>query len=155
MKQLFAILFLFILTFGGCADKDAYSKFKLADDEEVAFDNTIFSKILKQNKAYGVTSALYLNKVYPKRYDKETFYIIVFAKDKKLLENFSLTLNGKKVRSLEKLPEQNEYSHLLHVRNKWSSYYLAKFPSQKNGQLSLNIILSNKAKATLKFQKKI
>ncbi len=154
MKRLFSILFVFILIFGGCADKGGYTKFKVSEDEELAFDNTLFSKLIKGNKSYGVASALYLNRVYPQRYNQETFYIIIFAKDKKLLQNFSLTLNGKNVHILEKLPEQNEYAHLLHVRNKWSSYYLAKFPPQKKGKLSLNIVLSNKAAATLTFQKK-
>ncbi len=143
-----------MLGFGGCADKDAFSKFKLGEDEESAFDNTVFAKVLKGNKVYAVASAIYLNKVYPKRYKEDTFYIIVFGKDKKFLQNISLTLNGEKVRFLEKLPPQNEYAHLLHINNQWSSYYLAKFPPQKKGTLSLKIILSNKAEATLTFQKR-
>ncbi len=154
MKLLTALFLTLAIGFGGCADKDAFSKFKLVKDEELAFDNVMFAKVLKENEVYAVASAVHLNAVYPKRYAKETFYIIIFAKNKKLLENFSLTLNDTKVLSLEKLPPQNEYAHLLRIENKWSSYYLAKFPAQKAGPLSLKITLSNLAQAVLTFQKK-
>ncbi len=154
MKLLTALFLILIFGFGGCADKDAFSKFKLVKDEELAFDNVMFAKVLKGEKVYAVASAVHLNAVYPKRYTEEAFYIIIFAKNKKLLENFSLTLNDKKVLSLEKLPPKNEFAHLLRIENKWSSYYLAKFPVQKSGRLTLKVTLSNEASATLVFQKK-
>ena len=155
MKLLSVILFIVLsVMFSGCADKDAFSKFKLVKDEELAFDNVMFSKVTKEGKVSAVASAVYLNAVYPKRYQKEVFYIIIFAKNKKLLENFTLTLNDKKVLVLQKLPPQNEYAHLLRIENRWSNYYLAKFPVQKPGTLTLKITLSNQAKAALTFQKK-
>ena len=154
MRLLTVLLFISIIGFTGCADKDAFSKFKLVKDEELAFDNVMFAKVLKDDQVYAVASAIHLNAVYPKRYTLETFYIIIFAKNKKLLENFTLTLNGKKVLALEKLPPQNEYAHLLRIENQWSNYYLAKFPTQKTGTLTLKITLSNQAQAILTFQKK-
>lgn len=152
MKRLLHIFFI-ILLLSGCADKDAFSKFKLVKDEELAFDNVMFSKIKKGENVYAVAAAVHLNDVYPKRYEKENFYIIIFAKNKKLLNNFSVTLDDAKPLLIKKLPKQNEYTHLLHIKNSWSSYYLAKFPTQKAKKLTLHISLPNQAKATLTFQK--
>ena len=154
MRRLSIVLFIFIIMLTGCADKDAFSKFKLIKDEELAFDNVMFSKVVKEKKVYAVVSAVYLNAVYPKRFDKESFYIIIFAKNKKLLDNFSVTLNGNNVLELQKLPPQNEFTHLLDIKNEWSSYYLAKFATQNSGKLTLEVSLSNQAKTTLVFVKK-
>ena len=156
MKKIIMIIFSLILislTLTGCADKDAFSKFKLVKDEELAFDNVMFSKVKKDQKVYAVAAAVYLNDVYPKHYKKENFYIIIFAKNKTLLNNFSVTLDDAKPLLIQKLPQQNEYTHLLHIQNSWSNYYLAKFPSQKEKKLTLHISLPNQAKATLTFQK--
>ncbi len=154
MKQLSVLLLIMLmLAVGGCAEKDAFSKFKFVKDEELAFDNVMFAKVKKADKVYAVAAAVYLNEVYPKRYNEENFYLIVFAKNKKLLNNFSLTLNEKKPLAITKLPQQNEFSHLLHIQNHWSNYYLAKFPLQHPGKLTLRISLANRATATLTFQK--
>ena len=153
MKQFVSSVLMMLLFFTGCAQKDAFSKFKLVKDEELAFDNVMFSKIIKNDRVYAVAAAVHLNEVYPNRYNEESFYIIVFAKNKKFLSNFTLTLNGKQPLKIEQLPQQNEYSHLLRIQNEWSSYYLAKFPRQKAGKLTLKMVLSNNAEATLNFQK--
>ncbi len=145
-----------IVLFFGCADRSAFSKFDIKPDEETAFDNVVYGKLTKDSTVYAVASALHLNSIYPQRFGTvEAFYIVVFAKDKQLLENINLTLNSQKVFQLEKLPPQNEYTHLLNYENKWSSYYLAKFPHQKQRKLSLGIALSNGANTTLAFQKNL
>ena len=142
------------IVFDGCADKDAFSKFQLIKDEALAFDNVVSGKIHKNQKTFAIVSAVHLNAIYPKRYSQETFYIIIFAKNRKLLENFALSLNDTKVSTLKKLPPHNEYSHLLQIKNRWSNYYLATFPPQKEGKLNLKITLANQAATTLTFQKK-
>ena len=153
MKKIFSLFILSVVLFVGCADKDAYSKFELLKDQEVAFDNVTLAKIIKGTKVDGVFSALYLNAVYPNRYDKETFYLIVFSKNKRLLENFEVSLNKNTPVSVVKLPPNNEYSHLLDIKNDWSHYYLVRFASTEAKKLQLALQLSNAAKATVTFQK--
>ncbi len=150
-KLVFTLIVSFLLA--GCADKDAYSKFELLKDQEVAFDNVTLAKITKADEVSGVLSALYLNAVYPKRYEKETFYVIVYSKDKRLLENLEFSLNGVKPLSLTVLPPQNEFSHLLDIKNDWSHYYLVEFKPSNATKLKLSLKLLNKAQASVTFEK--
>ncbi len=153
MKTLFFV-FLLLLLFG-CAEKSAYSKFKLFKDQEVAFDNVSLGKITRGQKISGVISALYLNEIYPKKFTKEAFYIIVYTKDADLLSRFEVTLNSNFPVLVTKLPPQNEYSHLLDIRNSWSYYYFVEFTSTKSASLKLSFKLQNGAKATVEFQKNL
>jgi len=148
----FLILFIFL---SGCADKDAFSKFHFTEDEAVAFDNLVIKKVLKDNNLYAVVGAIDLTTLYPQRYKRyETFYIVIFAKDKKYLENFRLQLNKQNILELQKLPPNNEYAHLLQLQNRWSAHYLAKFNKPTSTAMLLSVALANGAKALLAFEKK-
>ncbi len=155
-KRIAASLFLTLtLSFVGCADKDAFSKFDITRDEAAAFDNLEMQKVTdKQQRIYAVVGAVDLSVVYPQRFnDSETFYMVIFAKDKKYLENFKVLLNGRNVTQLTKIPANNEYAHLLKMRNEWSAHYLARFQKGNETKLQLVVELANGAKALLEFQK--
>ena len=140
--------------FFGCANKDAFSEFELVKDEKLAFDNVELAKIRDaKGNLYGVVSAVHLNSVYPKRFDAESFYIIIYPKNRELLKGIRITLNDKLPFYMKKLPQKNEFSHLLRIQNGWSSYYLVKFPKTEDATLKLTTILGNDAKATVSFRK--
>ncbi|SFV49826.1 hypothetical protein MNB_SM-7-1449 [hydrothermal vent metagenome] len=154
MRYLLIVFLTVFLGLSGCAQKDAFSRFEFVKDEELSFDNVMFSKLTANNhKVYAAVAALHLNEVYPKRYNHEKFYIILFAKNRKYLTNLKFTLNDKAALKLEKLPAQNEFSHLLRIENEWSNYYLVEFPSQEDKKLTLKISLANKAEAKLVFNR--
>ena len=147
----FAAFFFFF----GCADKDAYSKFGLLDDEERAFDNVkVVQFRTKEKKSVAVMAAVYLNSVYPQRYkDEERFYLLFIPKEKYLLQQLHMKLNGHPVLKLQKLPSQNEYAHLLNMKARWSDFYLASFAKEDNTTLVLHVELANKLFTNVTFEK--
>ena len=149
----FFIVVLVSLSIFGCADKDAYSKFNLTKAQEIAFDNVTLAKITDKGETDGVFSALYLNEIYPKRYDNDTFYVIFYLKQKERLNDFNITLNEQEPLEVKKLPPNNDYTNLLDIKNDWSHYYLIEFDRSDAKNLKLQIELKNGAKASVDFEK--
>ncbi len=152
-----------VLLIGGCAQRDAFSQFDLTSDQERSIDNAFYARLTKiikddnitsHTQVSAVTAGLYLNELYPNRYDDaEQFYIVFFAKNKALLQYFQFQLNGNNPIKVVKLPAENEYSHLMKMNNKWSTHYLLTFQKIKSKTLKLKVKILDGSKATLIFHK--
>ena len=149
MKNLLAILLLFII-FSGCSQKNAFKRFHLSSSQELAEDNLQSTKVVnKNNEVIAIVTALHLNKIDPKRYNKyEYFYIYIYDKNRNEKVNFYL--NGMPALLQEELPVQNEFTKLTSVHSKWNRYYLLGFTKQQKN-LNLKIQFEESA-ATLLFK---
>lgn len=107
----------------------------------------------KDDAVYGIVSAIYLNKVYPKRYtDKEYFYIYYYIKQPK--EELNLYLNGTPPVTKEELHRKNNFTRFTSIKNEWSNYFLVSFEKDdSNETLSLTFENSLSSEALLKYQK--
>jgi len=160
-KILFAGIVVLLIT--GCAKKDAFTQFEMTSDQERGVDNAFYARLTKivkddnitsHTQVSAVTAGLYLNELYPNRYeDVEQFYIVFFAKNKALLEYFQFKLNGHNPIKVVKLPTENEYAHLMKMNNKWSIHYLVTFQKAKSNTLHLKVKILDGSKATLVFHK--
>ncbi|QOP43603.1 hypothetical protein FJR45_06420 [Sulfurimonas sediminis] len=140
MKFLLPILLL-LLTFLGCAQKNAFERFHLKNSQELAEDNLQSSKIVNTKaEVVAIVTAVYLNKTDPKIYkDYEYFYLYLYKKNKKSKVEFYL--NDTPAILVEKLPVQNEFTALTSFHAKWNKYYLVGFTKQKKDTLHLKIQL--------------
>jgi len=149
MKFLLPVLLL-LITFWGCAQKNAFERFHLSKSQELAEDTISSSKVVNEKaEVVGIVTAVNLNKIDAKLYgDHEYFYVYLYAKNKKDAINFSL--NGMPALLEEELPNENEFTALTSFQSKWNRYYLVGFAKQK-GTLNLKIQIG-KSSATLTFR---
>jgi len=149
MKFLLPILLLMI-TFGGCAQKNAFERFHISKSQELAEDTIWSSKVVNEKaEVVGIVTAVCLNKIDAKLYsDHEYFYVYLYAKNKNDAINFSL--NGMPALLAEELPTENEFTTLTSFKSKWNKYYLVGFAKQQ-GTLNLKVQIG-KSSATLTFK---
>jgi hypothetical protein len=161
MKYIFIILTFWIL-FVGCADKNAFSKFNMQEDQELSAANLQGSKIKMGENVEGIVTAIYLNKVYPHRYSvNEYFYVYLYLKNNKkmynpnTLEDIKLTmkLNGKLPVKIKKLDARNKFSHLASVESEWNRYFLVAFEEEKENEISLVLETDQSSSDALIYQK--
>ena len=149
MKLLYTIAFL-LITFSGCAQKNAFERFHISASQELAEDNIKSSKVInKNNDVVGIVTAVHLNKINPEVYhDHEYFYIYFYAKNKN--DAISFSLNNKSAFLVEKLSTRNEFTNLTSFASKWNQYYLVSFTKQ---QRNLNLTIQiGKSSAVLVFK---
>ena len=150
MKFLYIIAFL-LVTFSGCAQKNAFERFHITQSQELTEENIQSLKITNPKMdVVGVITAVYLNKVKPEVYKKyEYFYIYLY--DKKKNEKARFSLNDEPAFISEEIPARNEFTHLTSFESKWNNYYFVKFKKQK-GTLHLKVSLG-KNSSTFLFKK--
>jgi hypothetical protein len=147
----FLTTLLFAILFNGCAQQNAFEKFKLSHVRELSENSIETLKIKNGNSVAGIVNVVYLNKVLPKLYkNNEYFYVYYYVKDKNATVTF--TLNGKPSLLREELKAQNEFSYLTSFDAPWSKYYLLGFKKEGN-KLNLQIQTDKGASATLQFVK--
>ncbi len=139
------------LLLSGCSYNNAFTKFHMDKEQELSASSLQSSKIISQDgQTKGVFSAIYLNDVYPESFNQnEYFYVSIYLKDKKKIydpnknEDVALTLmlNGELPIKIKKLPNKNQFSHLLSRTNDWNIYYLVAFKEQGN---TLSLVLKDK-----------
>jgi len=139
------------LLLSGCSYNNAFTKFHMDKEQELSASSLQSSKIISQDgQTKGVFSAIYLNDVYPESFNQnEYFYVSIYLKDKKKIydpnknEDVALTLmlNGELPIKIKKLPNKNQFSHLLSRTNDWNVYYLVAFKEQGN---TLSLVLKDK-----------
>ncbi len=147
----FTIILTFLVLFVGCADKNAFSKFEMSQKQELSANALQRSKVKNGEKVNGIVSTVYLNFISPKEYkDGEYFYVYTYLKNKNY--EFHFLLNDKEPISIKELPSTNEFTELISIDNKWSRYYLVKFPKQSD---KINFVLKNGPYTSdiLKFEK--
>lgn len=147
----FLVFLIFLIFFAGCAQKSAFSRFKMSEKQELGIDSLMNSKVHKGNIVDGVVSVVYLNKVYPETYkENEVFYVYMYLKNKK--NRLSFKLNGEEAISIKELPAKNEFTYLTSIDTKWNKYYLVKFKKQddilkflfESGQFSSDLLVFEK-----------
>ncbi|MFT7004683.1 MAG: hypothetical protein ACJAWW_002048 [Sulfurimonas sp.] len=161
MRYILTIL-TFSLLFLGCADKNAFSKFKMLPDQELSANSLQSSKIKLGENVAGVVSTIYLNEIYPKVYTaNEYFYVYVYLKDgskmydPNTLDDIKLTLklNNKLPLKIKKLDSKNKFSHLASVNSEWNQYFLIAFEEEKTNKLSLVLENGQSSSDSLVYQK--
>jgi len=160
MKTFFIFL-IFLILFTGCSKKNAFFGFEMDKAQELCASSLQSSKIIsKDGEVSGVFSAVYLNEVYPHAfYEEEYFFIFFYTKeDKELYDpknptdtDLILKLNSQLPVKIEKLPQQNQFSHLADIKNDWNHYYLVAF--KKSSVLNLVLENSKSSSAVLKYKK--
>lgn len=160
MKAFFIFL-IFLTLFTGCSKKNAFYEFKMDKERELSVSNLQNSKIVsKDGEISGIFSAIYLNKVYPETLnEEECFFVFFFTKDAKELQDnhnitesdLKVTLNSKSPLAIEKLSQENRFSHLVETKNSWNRYYVVTF--QKVQTLNLELKDANISLSTLKFKR--
>ena len=150
MKTFLIPATIFVLL-SGCSSNNAFTNFNLTKKQEKSEDSILSAKILTKEETVGVVSALYLNRIMPKRYsDKEYFYISFYSK--KQFENIEFLLNEHPALSQEELEAQNEFSSLISFDASWQKYYLISF--EKSGEkLALKVKFDNFSSKKMIFRK--
>ena len=141
------ILLTSLLFLSGCSQQNAFTKFKLSQEQEAAMASVQSSKIAYNDKVTGVVSVIYLNEVYPTSYNKEEYFLLYFYLKEEQKEIFDptilehrdlqLMLNEDKPLKIKQLSHNNRFSHLSGTQSEWSRYYLVAFQEQSENTLSL------------------
>lgn len=151
MKLLLSSLFLLLL-FNACADKDAFSKFKLTQEQEYAENSIQSAKIRSKEGVEGIVSIIYLNDVMPQKYnDKEYFFIFYTLKDE--TKRFNILLNSQLPLQQTALPTSNEFSKLIVSDIKWNKYYLIEYKKEKSKLLEVQLKGQELSSSVFKYKK--
>jgi len=149
MKTLY--ISLLFLIFSGCSGKNAFSNFDMDAHQQLSAQSFKRVKLMQGEEVIGTFSSIYLNEVYPKRYNKnEYFFVYVYFKD--LEQNYTLKLNAKENIKIKELYYENRFSNLVDQRSKWNRYYLVSF-EEAGDNLNLNLFTQKKKIASIKYQK--
>jgi len=146
----FAYLFI-IIFFGGCASSNAFTKFHVSSNRQYAFSNFQLSDISYKQRSIGTIEAVYLNNIFPKRYNHdEYFYVVVYLQTNQALK---YTLNKHSPLQVTKLTKHNQFSSLLPIIDNWHKYYLVKFKYIANDHLVFRAKQANFHSYALRYLK--
>lgn len=128
MKNFLLITLIFAF-FTGCSSSNAFSRFNLTPEQAKSENSILSSKIHSSNKIVGVVSAVYLNQVLPKTYNKnESFYVSFYTKN--AVKDLKFFLNAKEAIKIKELESDNEFSSILASKEDWKKYYFVEFSKQ-------------------------
>lgn len=157
----FLIILTFLIFFTGCSKKNAFFEFKMNKIQELSVSSLQTSKITsKSGEVTGVFSAIYLNEIYPESfYGDEYFFVFFFIKDAKEMydpknptdTDLRLKLNSKLPIKIQKLPEENRFSHLVDIKSDWNGYYIVAF--EKADEIGLVLESGQSSSAVIKYKK--
>jgi hypothetical protein len=157
----FLIILTFFIFFTGCSSKNAFYQFKMDKAQELSASSLQSSKIVsKDGEVSGVFSAIYLNEVYPQTFNEdEYFFVFLYVKEAKEMydpsspteSDLRLKLNSELPIKIEKLSEDNQFSHLVDIKSDWNQYYIVSFKQTS----ALNLVLENgkSSSSILKYKK--
>jgi len=135
--KIFLIIMIFTLSFLSCSQRNAFSNFGITPVQEKSEENIQSAKIINGENIDGIVTAVYLNKIFPKRFHtQEYFYLYMYSKIK--AKNINFMLNHQRAIALKELNTTNEFTQLTSFKAQWSKYYLMEFP-QQDGNLSLQV----------------
>ncbi len=129
----------------GCSQKSSF----FSEDalEKSAVINSQKAQLYSSLEIKATIVATYLNASHPeyKHSKEELFLVSIFIDDDSSeLENqgifnkaYSLTLNGVKIKSVKKLDFEDDLIKIAPIRNRWSTYYLVGFETQRDEKLKL------------------
>jgi hypothetical protein len=159
----FSIIALCVLIgFSGCAEKGAFDLFKMDESHERSVEQLRTGAILESFETKALISAIYLNPVYPQTYKDGEYFIGAFYFSKGLrnvkkwdLDTFgySLTLNSQKPTLVEELKDTDPRRALIPVQNNWNRYYIIRFDSVLEGNLTLTLENNQTGSVALSYPK--
>lgn len=129
-----------ILLVSACTTRSAFNKLGVSEEQELAIENTRSGKIISKEKAVnGIYSVVYLNNTNNElNNDTHQFYVATYLKDN-MEDSINFTLDKQVPIKTLKLKSKNEYSHLLAIKNEWTSNYLITFKKEKKSTINLVI----------------
>jgi hypothetical protein len=144
----FLIILTFLTIFQGCGEKNAFSRFKLSQKQELGVNSLQSSKLKNGEDVNGVVSVIYLNQTDPDSFKSgEVFYVFTYTKEKR--SSLKFTLNGKNPSLyVRELTNKNDFTYLTSIDTKWNRYFVVTFAKQgdvlnfqvKNGDFSSSIL---------------
>ncbi len=154
----FFIIFFFLV---GCSKNITIDKLNPQRVQELSIVNTAKGELENQNSKIFIL-ATYLNPIKTSEIDnsKENFLVSVYLskKNDKSKENnnpfYQVKLNDTvTIDDIEILDKKSKILKLIPIKNRWSEYYLIKFPKQKTKTLKLTFENEQHNKVNLIFSK--
>lgn len=149
MRLLLLCVFTLVLL-SGCSRTTAFDLFRMDKAHERAVDNMQTGTIVRSFETEAILSAIYLNPVYPDKYnDGEYFYIALYTRENVRLyfksglnnKKYTFTCNGEEPLETTELKTDDELRLLMPITNEWNRYYLVKFAPQH--LTTLDLLLEN------------
>jgi len=135
--KLFLSILIVATTFFGCSHNNAFDRFEMSDERERSEESIQSSKVINKEAAYGVVTAVHLNKTYPELYKDAEYFYIYFNIDEEPQGTF-FELNGLPSLLVEELSSTNEFTNITHFDADWKHYYLVGF-AKAEGILNLTL----------------
>jgi hypothetical protein len=149
MKTIYILLILLFIS--GCSNKNAFSYFDLSEEQELSAQSFTRVKLTSGEKVIGTFSTIYLNEVYPDRFNKNEYFVVyIYMKDS--VQNFSIKLNSHSYMKIKELSYDNRFSKLTREKSMWSKYYLVSFEEQ-GVNLNLELYSDNSKLASVAYKK--
>jgi hypothetical protein len=149
MKTIYILLILLFMA--GCADKNAFSHFDLSKEQELSAQSFNRIKITDNESVIGTFSSIYLNEIYPKRFNGDEYFLVyVYMKDPE--SKYTFKLNSKNYLKIKKLEHYNRFTKLIRQSSRWSKYYLVSF-EEHEGRLNLELHSDNSKLASISYIK--
>ena len=146
-----AYIFILLLFFSGCSSKNAFYYFNMSEHQELSAQSFKRIKLIDNEEVLGTFSSIYLNEVYPKRYNKNEYFLIhLYLKD--FQKDYNITLNSHNSLRVKELEHNNRFSSLTRQKGKWSRYYLVSF-EETDDLLSLELYINNSKSASISYIK--
>jgi hypothetical protein len=122
-----------------------------------ALQYTKRAEMIKELDTKATISVTYLNAVDFETYNNDEYFLIgiymPLAKYTLLDWGYSLNLNNKGFKSIEKINEDSVIYKKFPFLNKWSKHYIVKFDKVDKNQLDINYIHKTYGKVKLSFKK--
>ncbi len=149
MKTIYILSILFIIS--GCSSKNAFSNFELSKAQELSLQSFKRVKLISNDQVVGTFSSIYLNEVYPQRFNQSEYFLIyVYMKDSEV--DYKFKLNSKQLLKIKELEHYNRFTPLTRESSKWSRYYLVSFEQQGNS-LNLELHSGSSKLSTINYKK--
>ncbi|MBU1927822.1 hypothetical protein KKG77_02345 [bacterium] len=136
----FSISAVLLVLLAGCSQKSAFSNFELSEEQEYSISNTQRAKIISPTQIEGVFTAVYLNNIYPQKYNtNDSFLIFLYTKDEIHPKKLPFQSNQKEAIKIEKIQNNDEFATLFEMQNSWNSCYLFEFESDDNKEIKFEV----------------
>ena len=150
MKSIYIFL-IFIFIFNGCSRKNAFSNFDMDMHQQLSAQSFKRVKLINAQNIIGTFSAIYLNEIYPQRYNKSEYFLVsVYLKDSE--KDYAIKLNSKEPLKIKELYHENRFSRLIKEKSKWSRYYLVSF-EETGDSVNIELYIERLKKASIGYQK--
>jgi hypothetical protein len=123
----------------------------MSEHQELSAQSFKRVKLTQDSRVFGTFSSIYLNEVYPKRYNKNEYFLVyVYFKD--FQQEYNVKLNSQDSLKIKELKPDNRFSNLTREKSKWSKYYLVSF-EKTGGLLNLELYINNSKSASVAYIK--